>query len=495
MKNFIALVLTLLTIFVKGQTVTYQSDISNFSNPERGQYHYTSTGSSGYTLLKSSTLLGYKTNESITLIWRNFYLNAFKKIPISSAYLANMQTDFNAIRASGTKAIVRFSYTKSSGTDATKAIILSHIEQLKPILKANEDVISSIEAGFIGDYGEWYNSVNFGTDNLTSTQLANRKEVGLAIMNMLPSRMVAFRTPTIQRLIAGSTAITSSTAYNGSVNSRTASHNDCFLSSSSDYGTYINTTTDYTYLENQSKYTFDGGETCSLTVYSECSNAIATMNRFHFNYLNIDYNSTVLSYWKTNGCYDEIVRRLGYRFELASSSITNKILTINLKNVGFSNIFNSRPVFLVLKNKATGVEYSKQLATDIKLWQTGITTIISEPLNYTFPNGDYDSFLWIPDNVNRTSQYAIRLANVGVWDFTKGYNNLLQTITINNQSVKISLNNRVVNVSGVSNYTVKIYDMQGLLVSKETDTSNLRSGIYIVKVNVDGVVYSKKISF
>lgn len=56
--------------------------------------------------------------------------------------------------------IPRFSYSESSGpnltppyNDASKARILSHLNQLSSTLNNNSDVIAVMEAGFIGLWG------------------------------------------------------------------------------------------------------------------------------------------------------------------------------------------------------------------------------------------------------------------------------------------------------------------------------------------------------
>ena len=147
--------------------ITYTLDNSIIANPERGFYEWTSTGSSGgYSLLTQSTLEGYRTNDNVTVIQRQFFLRDFiTGIPITSTYLTNMQTDFNRIRGAGIKVMARFTYSSSLLTatsstagmyQPTKAQILEHITQLEPVVNANKDVIVSIQAGFIGRFGEWY---------------------------------------------------------------------------------------------------------------------------------------------------------------------------------------------------------------------------------------------------------------------------------------------------------------------------------------------------
>ncbi len=526
MKNFFMMLL-LCGATGYSQTQSYTASTENFANPERGFYKYTSTYASAYEPLILSSLQSLKSSQKVTLVWREFVLDMFRTTAISSTYLSKMQTDFNTIRSAGMKAVIRFNYSNVDGLDASKTQIFSHIDQLKAIIQANEDVISSVEAGFIGNYGEWYASVNFGQDNLTSVQLTDRKAVGLKIMELAPNRMVAFRTPTIQRLIAGSGNVTESTAFNGSVLSRTAAHNDCFLSSSNDYGTYTNSTTDYTYLENQSKYTFDGGETCSLTQYSSCANAMLTMNRFHFNYLNTDYNQTVVNSWGSNGCLDEITRRLGYRFELLNSNVANNMLTINLQNVGYGNVFNERKAFIVMKNTSTNTEYSFELPTDVRKWNSGSQTQIVMPMTMDVPAGNYQLFLNVPDSkLSTNAAYSIQFANTGVWDAVKGFNSLNQIFTkvsggtvvvtptpinptptnptpptntgnpVATGPVAIILNaGSVIEVANLPSpiFTVEVYNMNGKLKSTQLDISNLPNHRWIVKIKCLGIEYTETV--
>lgn len=522
MKNYFMMAL-LIAVGAHSQTKTYTASTEIFANPERGFYHYKSSGSGTYKALNQTELTNYRVNEKVTLIWREFRLDAFKTTAISADFLTKMQTDFNTLRNAGVKAIIRFNYTNTDGTDANRAQIISHINQLKPVIAANEDVISSVEAGFIGNYGEWWYSNSFGTDNHTATNTADRIAVGNAIMTLAPNRMVAFRTPTIQRQIAGSAALTEAGAYKGTILSRVAAHNDCFLSDATDYGTYINTTTDYTYLENQSRFTFDGGETCSLSSFSACTNATATMKRFHFNYLNADYNQDVTAAWQSSGCLDEVKRKLGYRFELVSSDITSGVLTINLQNVGYANVFNERKAYLVYRNTTTNAEIQVELNTNVRLWNAGATTRITHTLaQSSVPAGTYQLFLNIPDLKLTNPIYSIRTANANTWDATKGYNILGQTCTVANGGtvvtppvvtnptpttptpptsslpVDILLGaDGIIQVANLpctpGNFTVAVYNTSGRLKATTMDISHLKKGYWIVKITCNGQVYTKKV--
>jgi hypothetical protein len=502
MKKLLIL-LVLLTSFSYGQTVTYAPDNTNFANPERGWYKYSKANSIGtYSFLSQSSLTTMRTSENITQILRIYDLGAFKTTPISQAFLNNIQTDFNTLRASGTKCILRFRYSETDNIDATKPVLINHIEQLKTITIPNQDVISVVEAGFIGQYGEWYYTSNYGDRGVLSTQnIVDRKEIGLKIMELAPNRLIMFRTPYFQQMVGGTIPITLTSAYNGTTNSRIGLHNDAFLSSNSDSGTFKNTTTEYTYLDAQSIYTFCGGESNALfTSKQDCFVVFSWLTRFHYNYLNFGYYPATLDLWRTGGCYDEIQRRLGYRFELISSNITNNVLTINLKNVGFANIYNQRDVYLILKNAADGKEYSYKLNTDIRRWDAGTTISITDDLLLrNIPFGFYELFLNLPDKTLINAAYSIRLSNTGIYNLTTGYNNLNQTITIGTSNpqpvVTVYVENNIVKVTNLVTYSIGVYNLSNRLVSTSSDLTKLRSSRwYIIKVTdtLTGMVYTLK---
>jgi hypothetical protein len=487
-KLFLLLLFTTLSF---SQSVTYVSDNTNFANPERGWYKYSKTNSIGtYSFLSQSSLTTMRTSENITQILRIYDLGAFITTPISQTFLNNIQTDFNVLRASGVKCILRFRYSETNNIDASKTVLLNHINQLKVITIPNQDVISVIEAGFIGQYGEWYYTSNYGDKGVLTTQnIADRKEIGLKIMELAPERLVMLRTPYFQQMVGGTNS------------SRIGLHNDAFLSSNSDSGTFKNTTTEYTYLDSQSKYTFCGGESNALfATKQDCSVVFGWLTRFHYNYLNSGYYPATLDLWKTGGCYDEIQRRLGYRYELTTSNILDNILTINIKNVGFANIYNQRDVYIVLKNTADGLVYSFKLNTDIRRWDAGTTITISDDLlSHNVPFGFYELYLNSPDKILTNPAYSIRLANTGIYDLSTGYNKLNQTVTIGTVSppkpvVTVYIENNIIKVTNLFSYTIGVYNLSGILKSTSNDLTTLKSRWYIIKVTdtFTGIVYTQK---
>jgi hypothetical protein len=124
-----------------------------------------------------------------------------------------------------------------SAPDALLARVLEHIGQLTPVLADNEDVIAVLQAGFIGAWGEWHSSTN----DLDSD--ANKQTILTALLAALPpSRMAQVRTPVYKSKIFG-TSLADGEAYAGTSKARTGHHTDCFLASSTDYGTYPNRST------------------------------------------------------------------------------------------------------------------------------------------------------------------------------------------------------------------------------------------------------------
>jgi len=517
-----------LTLKVAAQTTTinYTGTTADIANPERGIYHYTETHSSSYSALNTATLQGFRTTENVTLIYRIFYLEDFVAAPISNSYLANIQADFNAARAAGIKCIVRFSYTDQANPwppaapygDATKAWMLYHIAQLEPYLQANSDIIAVAQAGFIGIWGEWYYTTYFGDPNagpLTATNYADRKEVLDRLLTALPTtRMIQVRTPAYKyKLYNGGSIvpITNAQAFDGTSLSRIGHHNDCFLASSDDYGTYSNTTTEYPYLNAETNYVPMGGETCALNApRTDCNgDALNEFSEFHWSFINRDYINTVWNGWISQGCSTQIKSTLGYRFQLNTGTYSTTAkpgggfdINLSLSNTGWASPYNPRLVEVVLKNSSDGKICRARLPVDPRLWLAGA----NQTLNYSiaipsnFPNGTYNVYLSLPDpetNLYEKAAYSIRLANSNTtWDAATGYNYLGFDLTIDNSysapdytgSPTFDLCYGSLPVKWVEFKVENINGSNSLEWITETEESN---SYFEVERSVDGIQYEK----
>jgi hypothetical protein len=423
-------------------TVTYTAATDNFANPERGFYHH--TGDCDKADFSQSTLQSYRTSQGISLVMCVFYLAEYKNGPIAQAALDQLQQQINTVRAAGLKMVLRFAYTTSTaGDDAPKDRILAHLDQLAPYLSSGKDVIAVVQTGLIGAWGEWYYTQNFGNaGTVSATDWANRKAVTDKLLSVLPSnRMVQLRTPKFKRTMYSTTPVQSASAYNGSALSRIGHHNDCFLASPDDFGTYENTAVEYPYLQADTTYVAMGGETCgSNPPRSSCPTATSELAQFHWSFLNTDYEPTVLNSWSTGGCLADVSKNLGYRFRLETGTYPSTAspggslpVSIAIHNDGYATPFNPRNLELVLRNTSTGTNYKLTLSSDPRRWTAGATTTVAQTLTLpaNLPAGSYSLLLNLPDPLLSTRpEYSIRLANQGTWDAATGMNSLLHTITV-----------------------------------------------------------------
>ena len=514
-------------------TVNYSPSTENFSNPERGFYHHKETRASNYSLLTQSSLANYRTNEKITLILRLYYLDQFLTSPISQTFLDNITTDMTRTRNAGIKCILRFAYSSSTTLgqrDASKAQILSHIQQLTPIFNANSDIITAVQAGFIGTYGEWYYTDHFGM-NPTTADYANRREVVDALLTALPSSIkIQVRTPKLkQRLFNSTVALTQSQYFNNIAGSRVGHHNDCFLSDASDVGTYTNIATEYPYLAQETKFVPMGGESCDFDPNrSTCNVGTSEMALFHWSYMNIDYYPEVIDGFEDNNCLNDIKKKLGYRYELVSGTFPNTVssngllnVALNIKNTGFASVYNDRTAYIVLKNTVTNQTYSLPLASNPKLWLDTNVIPINEQL--TLPNdivpGNYQMYLHLPDKsatISARPEYAIRLANENTWEATTGYNKLNHTLNVT-QALSVADNTRInpviypvpandeliVEMENISDFKVTLYNTLGQnfnISSNEIagnklslNTQSLSDGVYLLRFENGNIVDTKRI--
>ncbi|WP_372948458.1 DUF4832 domain-containing protein [Mariniphaga sp.] len=471
----------------------YTESLEDFPNPERGFYRYSETRSGNYVTLKPEELKAFRRENTVkgadysvysTLVFRYFVMSDFVETDLSEAFLDSIAIDFRAAREGGVKLIPRFVYTTSANRgdcgawictpygDATKEVVLRHIEQLKPLLQEYSDVIAVLQKGFIGIWGEQYYTDHFGDAStyngqgkLVNKNWRDRNEVLQALLNSLPeTRMVQVRYPQQkQRYLYGhnaptdSPALNESKAWNGSDAARIGLYNDCFLSSYSDVGTYsdygndlteskIDTTNLKPYLAGDSKFTAVGGETCrdDWSPFNKCEgNAVHEMERMHFSFLNAHYNNkAVNNHWVSGGCIDEIKRRLGYRFVLREAIVDNQIeaggvfrILLKMENVGFASPFNPRLVEVIMRDIKNGDVYSFKLKADPRFWFVG-NFQVSEKIHIPsdLPKGKYKILLNLPDpepTLKNNPDFSIRLANECLWEAESGLNSLQHVCEIN----------------------------------------------------------------
>ena len=423
-------------------TVSYTASDENFPNPERGFY----TGSeistaSGQGISDAS--MNASRIQGRTLYLLEFHMGQYVSSDIADDYLATIRAKFESLRKGGFKCILRFCYSngfdeKDKPWDATPEWALRHIAQVKPLIQEFYDVIMVVQAGFIGSWGEWYYTENYN-DN------ADRKKIVDALLEAVPdSRQIELRTPAFKQQLYGFSStdtLTRATAHQATIQARLGGHNDCYLANTTDQGTYRGNT-DRKFWAADSRYTIMGGESCQVSNYCHCEKqsdkvpgALGDLATNHFTYLNLGYHPDVIKRWKSEGCFDEVQKRLGYRYVLEEGVFTKAAeagkafdIKLTLRNDGFAPAQNPRDAELVLTDGSGKVVKTWKLDSDPRYWLPEEKTVINQTI--TLPEGISGLMtlsLNLPDpceNLRGNPAYSIRLANNNVWNETTGYNAL-----------------------------------------------------------------------
>lgn len=334
------LVLLLLSGLQRAHSKPVAEEWERVADPGRGLYRHSERRSAADPAPDPGMLREWRKDGS-TLVMRVCYLGEFLKDDISSAYLDGLQRDFDGLRAGGMKAIMRFAYASSmeevDQRQAGEVIVLRHIEQLAPVFRENSDVLHCVQAGFIGAWGEWHAvHPDFRASDGSLSPEASRRLMS-ALLNAVPEPIfLQVRTPWQKMMLFEAD-------MEGA--ERVGHHNDCFLASDNDVGTYRDREGEMVWLEQQTETLPMGGETCGVSgTRSSGASALREMATLHFNYLNADYHPVVLEGWRQDGSYDEIVARLGHRVRLVTAANGPGGVMLTLINDGFAAPLYERPL-------------------------------------------------------------------------------------------------------------------------------------------------------
>ena len=422
-------------------TVAYNPSDENFPHPERGFYVASEVfNATGRGISDASMRAARLQGRSLFLL--EFHLTNYVATDIDEAYLQTIRANFESLRKGGVKCILRFCYSNSDSVsakpwDATPEQVHKHIDQLTPLIQEYYDVIMVVQAGFIGSWGEWYYTDNFKNN-------ADRKALVDKLLEVVPeSRQIELRTPAYKMSLYGyklADTLTRAEAHQNTPKARLAGHNDCYLSSSNDVGTFRNQN-DRNYWAAETQYTIMGGESCDPKYqFCGCENALKDLAIQHFTYLNSGYHKDILKRWQNEGCMEEIKRRLGYRYVLDEAVFSGEPkagkdfdIELSLHNEGFSPVQNPRDAELVLVDASGKVAGIWSIDSDPRYWMPGQQITVKQTV--TLPagiSGNVTLYLNLPDPCETLPDnplFSIRLANKDaggndVWEESTGYNRL-----------------------------------------------------------------------
>lgn len=336
---------------------------------------------------------------------------------LTEAMLNSFRAYLDKIRATNSTVIVRFSYDPwyngKGNMEPPQEWILKHVKQLSAVFNEYKDVITFVEQGMYGPFGEQHtstisNPLYVGEGLATLLQNTDDVDVGPRNPGVL-ARGLGF-SPTTEVNAAGDTTAWN---YNVSFNVnhpyfkmkadslgkdiyRAGFYNDCYVGTEYDYGTWggncnssVCREEGVAFMENYAHHVPYGGEACSPP------NGYAKINtakfisyeafRTHTSYLNYEHtwdltrpdggewrleefhprdtiDKAYESYTDGNGvlqnsAFKYIDDHLGYRYVLRRSTMMDSLgpksllqLDMKIQNVGFGNMTKKRPVTIVLRS-------------------------------------------------------------------------------------------------------------------------------------------------
>lgn len=420
------------------------------------------------------------------------YTGTTRDIPALT--LQSLAKTFEEIRKINATAIVRFSYNQNglqnedgylnAEPDTSSAIptIKTHISQLGEIISDYQDVISGIETGMIGPWGEQH-----------STKLAKIKDADALYYNLIEAWLscgidgvnFSVRRPLYYRYWANKKYALNLTDKDMSISDsvlqanpdllRVGVFNDAYLGSSSDMGTYTNRAKETAWLNKAAQTVLFGGEvvvdteTEAIGSYNNAAYAIYEMQIVHTSYLNRNWNERVIGSqngtdrtgsWETvayssleeeltdygvaydplyadKTAYDYIADHMGYRLVLqsASASLQNEKIKMafSLKNVGFGNVVKEQKAQILFVRSGelkayTTIDFDVRevKSNETKTYQTEVSVPSSLITNATYDvylkiGSAFDSTL--SDGVGTTLR-TIAFANRDIYSSAWGANRL-----------------------------------------------------------------------
>lgn len=430
----------------------------DLSNPERGMYFADWESGDSHTIVAKWLYLDEVCNQELT--WNR------DNPDLSSLVLKNYAAQLDEVRAQASdllfpiKVLFRPRYDKPNTEpnrcglyhSATMDLQQNHIEAVAAMLGDYKDVIAFIQAGYLGRWGEWntYNRPDSTAPFLYNT--SKRNQIIDWVLEAYAAedikQDVELRRPVLAKQVIDRYEKENKPPPNIGL------HNDCFMTSNSDTGTYSDLEVPpfeggtFTFgtsaaAKQWAQQTLTpnasfGGETCPVTdrdgnyLLTErwrlCRNVVDANDdpaTLHLNYLNAEYAADdpdagvlgAVSTWDQGDaegrkCYDDLRHQLGYRFEVTRVEYTPRVtqgemfqVRVDVANTGWAKLHKPRQAMLVLRNDnpappstaiSSGRSYPFSLG-DVEGWAPGQTTTISVNAQAPSGEGEYSVRLRIPD--------------------------------------------------------------------------------------------------
>ena len=441
----VARTLVLVACAIAAEATSFNSSATMVLSPERGFRMQIDTFPDADGVREGlAQCAKYNLTVSLTYCYITKYWNV-SQIPAS--FIDELDAGFAQMRQAGVKSILIFSYMDGKANFSKDVepfhfeTIYSHMAQLAPTIHANADVLHALQAGWLGNAGEWAHDIHNLTGNATGLAGLMARE----LFAFLPSdRFVLQRKPTMKRNLL-STELPPADgllfaekwnrpfALAGSGQepaSRIGFYNAAFQSTTDDggekaYGTpgcpdemYVSRETPFVAMDGECYYGTPWPSKGRLLVDGHA--AALRHRRHHFTTFSM-HNSfwpldteqsptpknKSINVWmqtpldldfvalhklpispayaaaaqdKGRTVFEYIRDHLGYRIELVSAAIAPDLSSVNISlvNYGFSRPLYARPVSVVVLDAAGDVVHAKRLeGVDVREWQPHV---VGDPL-------------------------------------------------------------------------------------------------------------------
>ncbi len=547
------------------QDLDYTDAMEEIENPHIGFYrpvvkHFTTEGN------KSADSWGNLTHlrMDISAFSSNAVLSIDKSTgdtlfgvsqPLTQDMLDAFEATLDGVRKRGKSAIVRFSYDPwYNGTkdcDPDQNVILGHLKQLAEVYSRNTDVITYVELGMYGSWGEMHSSKNATNANIAKAlqTLLSATPAEIKIGVRRPDIVAEWLKVNDENNYSGfdidSERFQNALKQKGDTIYRVGMYNDGYLGSSSDLGTVGMGASGHQmtremmvkWLETYSQLTPYGGE---LVANQNGDNPINTPEylsvegfQTHTSYLNYEWHQPTILGWKEmvfngddaeyNGCdgYTYVANHLGYRFILRNSTLPdsiakNQIVPIKLmiENVGFANLTKQKKVTFMLVANDNQYEMIPNDAINPCEWKSQESVEINTSI--TLPNdveiGNYQLYLRISELGNITNDnnlYCIQFGNPTSQHDSKLGANLIGNITVSENGSGTTdypaepsccIEGNILHVPNCDELTIHSVDGKLILrergLSETDNTINLsksKEKALIIRIKRDNIITQNKI--
>ncbi|MCQ2219467.1 MAG: DUF4832 domain-containing protein [Paludibacteraceae bacterium] len=428
------------------QNIDYTDALEVIENPYVGFYrpvvkHFTIDGNSPSNTWGNVTHLrmdisAFSDNAVLSVDKANNDTTWGVSQPLTQDMLDAFEAMLDGIRKRGKTAIVRFAYDPwyngTKNCDPNQSVILLHLKQLGEIYSRNSDVITFVELGMYGSWGEMHSSSNGSNENIAEA-------LQTLLKNTSPEIKIGVRRPDIvacwlkvndgndySGFDIDSEKFKEAAAAKGDTIYRVGMYNDGYLGSYSDLGTVGMGASGHQmtrelmvkWLNEYSSHTPYGGELVANYNGDSPINTPTYLSvegfQTHTSYLNYEWHQPTILAWKDsvfqghdaeyNGVdgYTYVVNHIGYRFILRESllperSSSSDVLPIELvvENVGFANLSKQKKVTFVLTDGTDTYELPADDVIDPQEWlsRRKVTVKTSITLPSDLADGRYKLYL------------------------------------------------------------------------------------------------------